>query len=101
LALVLKACPDILPYTARSYVDWHEFTRAASVVRPQMGISSDAWKDAVEVMGSAQAALAVAGILEQFSARGYHRALTAGARQGQFSPGPMIMALLSARAGES
>jgi len=105
LAMVLKACPDILPYTARSYVDWHEFTRAASVVRPQMGISSDAWKDAVEVMGSAQAALVVAGILQRFSAirsaGGYLRALTARARQGQFSPRPMIMSLLSARAGES
>ncbi|WP_421701010.1 plasmid replication protein RepC [Aliiroseovarius sp.] len=98
LGLVLKACPDILPYATHEVTNWHELVALAALVRGMMGISPDAWAEAVEAMGPEVAAITVAGILQRVSdiksPGGYLRALSRKAAVGAFSPGPMIMALL-------
>jgi len=98
LALVLKACPDILPYATDPIRHWHDLVVLAAFVRGMMGISPDAWTDAQRIMGPEVAAVTVAGILQRVndirSPGGYLRALTRKAEDGCFSPGPMIMALL-------
>lgn len=100
LFVVLKACPDILPYAQDRISNWHELVNTAEFVRGMMGISQHAWKEAVGAMGPEVAAITVAGILQRVaeinSPGGYLRALTRKAQDGGFSPGPMIMALLNA-----
>lgn len=99
LALVLRACPEIELYSQGGIRHWHELSAAAGFVRGMMGISPDAWERAVAEMGRENAAITVAGILQRVaeigSPGGYLRALTRKAGQGGYSPGPMIMALLS------
>lgn len=98
LPLVLKACPDILPYADSPPRHWHELVALAAYVRAMMGISADGWDKACRAMGPEVAAICVAGILQKIggikSPGGYLRALTTKAETGAFSPGPMIMALL-------
>ena len=99
LSLVLKACPDILPY-ARDEIDhWHQLVATASLVRGMMGISPHAWQHAQDTMGPEVAAITCAAILQRVSdihsPGGYLRALTTRAEAQGFSPGPMIMALLN------
>ena len=69
-----------------------------------LGVSPSAWEDAVGVMGERQAAVVVAAILQRgaaiLSAGGYLRDLTHKAQKGQFSLGPMLMALIGRRKGE-
>jgi len=99
LALILKACPDILPYCERDPKDWRDIVVAAGYVRGMMGISPSAWQEAQELMGPETAAVTVACILQRFSEinspGGYLRALAGKAAMGAFSPGPMVMALLN------
>lgn len=63
-----------------------------------MGISPSAWNDAKRDMGAAQASIALAAMLERVtdirSPGGYLRSLSAKAAVGEFSCGPMIMALM-------
>ena len=77
---------------------------AAINVRSMLGVSPSAYMDACVVMGQEQAAVAIACILERAteinSAGGYLRSLTRKADDGQFSLGPMLMALLRRRSGE-
>lgn len=98
LGLVLKACPDILPYSKNEVRNWYELVATAAFVRGMMGISLDAWNDAQHAMGPEVAAMTVAAILQRIedikSPGGYLRALTRKAETGGFSPGPMVMALL-------
>ena len=105
LPLVLKACPDILPYAGDSIRSWHELIGAAAYVRGMMGISLDAWQEAQRVMGSSEAAVVVISILQRVdtinSPGGYLRALTLKAANGAFSSGPMVMALLSSASGRA
>ena len=99
LGLVLKACPDILTYSRDEVRHWHQLSALAALVRGMMGISAEAWETAQRTMGPETAAITVAAILQRVervrSPGGYLRALTRKAEQGAFSPGPMIMALLS------
>ncbi|EEE34985.1 replication protein C [Rhodobacteraceae bacterium KLH11] len=99
LALILKACPDILPYCEREPGDWRDLVVAAGYVRGMMGISPSAWQEAQELMGPETAAVTVACILQRFaeinSPGGYLRSLAGKAALGAFSPGPMVMALLN------
>ncbi|QUJ78308.1 replication initiation protein RepC [Sulfitobacter albidus] len=101
LRLILNACPDIAPYARDEIRHWHGLIAAASHVRGMMGITKDAWEEAVRVMGAMSAATTVTAILQRVSEikspGGYLRALTRKAARGAFSPGPMIMALLSDR----
>lgn len=99
--MVLQACPDIADYAPGGTVgNWRDLMSAAIVVRSMLGVSPSAYEDACEVMGPENAAVAVACILERAghitSAGGYLRDLTAKARRGEFSLGPMLMALMRA-----
>jgi replication initiation protein RepC len=107
LPMVLEACPDIVDYiTGRegqrsSPPSWAEFLKAAELVRAMLGISPDAWRDAVETMGQADASIVVAAILQKGEEvrfpGGYLRALTEKKREGQFSVGPILMALIGTK----
>jgi replication initiation protein RepC len=105
---------------------WSSFQRAAEAVRPMIGISKDAWHEACQFLSPVGAAIAVAMILQRseysseaitiksvdaigspamlvngspviLSPGGYLRALTEKARAGEFTPGPMLMALIGQR----
>ncbi len=98
LALVVKACPDVLPYAQNEIRDWRDLIAVAAFVRGMMGISPQAWEVACRDMGPAVAAITVCCILQRVdqinSPGGYLRSLTEKAGAGSFSPGPMVMALL-------
>ncbi|TBY88147.1 plasmid replication protein RepC [Rhizobium leguminosarum] len=102
LSMVLRACPEITPFgRGGSIGSWREMMMAAVTVRSMLGVSPSAYEEACEVMGHAGAAIAVACIYERAgqinSAGGYLRDLTAKARRGEFSLGPMLFALLRAK----
>ncbi|MGO4568007.1 plasmid replication protein RepC [Rhizobium sp. 2YAF20] len=99
LGMVLQACPQIAMYGPGGAISsWRELMSAAVVVRSMLGVSPSAYEDACEAMGPENAAATMACILEKAghinSAGGYLRDLTARARRGEFSLGPMLMALL-------
>ncbi len=104
LGMVLSACPDIVDFAPGGISHWREFREAAEVARSALGVSPDAWAQAREVLGADDAAIAVAAILQRgsdiTSAGGYLRALTAKAREGQFSLGPLLMSLLRRKTAE-
>ena len=99
LTMVLRACPQISDYAPSGAIShWRELMTAAVVVRSMLGVSPSAYQDACEVMGQENAAVAMACILEGAgrinSPGGYLRVLTRRAERGEFSLGPMLMALL-------
>ncbi|MCV9966909.1 plasmid replication protein RepC [Pararhizobium sp. BT-229] len=101
LGMVLQACPEIVMYGAGGAIsNWRELMAAAVVIRSMLGVSPSAYQDACEVMGPENAATTMACILERTghinSAGGYLRDLTVKARRGEFSLGPVLMALLRA-----
>jgi replication initiation protein RepC len=101
LSMVLRACPEIRDYAPGGSIgNWREMMSAAVTVRSTLGVSPSAYQEACETMGQAGAAIAIACILERAghinSAGGYLRDLTAKARRGEFSLGPMLFAQLRA-----
>ncbi|TCM76596.1 plasmid replication protein RepC [Rhizobium sp. BK068] len=101
LSMVLRACPEMSPFgPGGSIGNWREMMSAAVTVRSMLGVSPSAYEEACEVLGQAGAAIAVACIHERSghinSAGGYLRDLTAKARRGEFSLGPMLFAQLRA-----
>lgn len=99
LGLVLKACPTIGDYGPGGIIGtWRDFMSAAVVVRSMLGVSPSAYQDACDAMGPENAAATVACILERNhlinSAGAYLRDLTRRTQNGEFSLGPMLMALL-------
>lgn len=104
IGLVMRACPEIAAYAPEGQVQsWRDLMSAAVVVRSTLGVSASAYQDACEAMGAENAAVAMAAILERAghinSAGGYLRDLTSRTRRGEFSLGPMIMALLKVNSG--
>ena len=102
--MVLEACPDVAHYSRHEIAHWKDFLDTVEkTVRPSLGISSSAWKDAVDAMGEIEAAIVVVAILQRGdmirSAGGYLRNLTAKARSRTFSAWPMILALLRLASG--
>lgn len=105
LRMVLRACPQIADYGPTSGIgSWRDLMATAVIVRSTLGVSSSAYQEACEVMGPENAATVVACILENAghinSAGGYLRDLTRRAQRGEFSLGPVLMALLRANGGE-
>ncbi|MCM2396034.1 replication initiation protein RepC [Rhizobium sp. S95] len=101
LSVILRACPTIRDYgPAGGISTWRELMSAAVVVRSMLGVSPSAYQDACEAMGPENAAATIACILERAnfinSAGGYLRDLTRRSERGEFSLGPMVMALLKA-----
>ena len=101
LGMVLRACPDIGDYGPGGAIgNWREFMAAAVLVRSMLGISPSAYQDACDIMGQEGAAVAIACILQRGghinSPGGYLRDLTRRAEKGEFSLGPVLMALIRA-----
>ncbi|MBB4420792.1 replication initiation protein RepC [Rhizobium leguminosarum] len=101
LGMVMRACPEIAMYGPGGTIgSWREMMSAAVVTRSMLGVSPSAYQEACDVMGSENAATAIACILERAghinSPGGYLRDLTRKAARGEFSLGPMLMALLKA-----
>jgi len=105
LGMVLEACPDILDFAPSGISSWRDLASTAAVVRSALGVSPDAWRQALEVLGEHDASIVIAAILQRGeeikSAGGYLRALTAKARAGDFSLGPVLMALLRGKAAKA
>jgi replication initiation protein RepC len=106
LGMVLDACPDILDFAPGGGISsWRDLIATAGTVRSALGVSPDAWGQAHEVLGEHDAAIVVAAILQRGeeikSAGGYLRTLTAKARVGEFSLGPVLMALLRSKAAKA
>ncbi len=104
LGLVLRACPEVAMYGPNGAISsWRELMSAAITVRSMLGVSPSAYQDACDAMGPEMAAAAMACILERGghinSAGGYLRDLTRRAEKGEFSLGPMLMALVRANGG--
>jgi replication initiation protein RepC len=98
LGMVLEACPDIVDYAKEGINSWRDLIATAGLARAALGISADAWREAQETMGTTDAAVVIAAILQKGEAigrpGGYLRALSAKARAKEFSIGPVLMALL-------
>jgi replication initiation protein RepC len=106
LGMVMRACPQIADYGLGGEIaSWRDLMGAAVVARSALGVSPSAYQEACEVMGSENAAATIACILERAghinSAGGYLRNLTERSRKGEFSLGPVLMALLRAAGAES
>ncbi len=106
LGMVLEACPDIVDYGRGGEISsWQDLAAAAATVRSALGVSPDAWSQALDVLGEHDAAIVIAAILQRGdeikSAGGYLRVLTEKARAGEFSLGPVLMALLRGKAGKA
>ncbi|SFJ74913.1 replication initiation protein RepC [Bosea sp. OK403] len=104
LGMVLDACPDIIDYSRGGILNWRDLAATVAVVRPMLGISPSAWADALGALGEIEASIVVAAILQRgeaiSSAGGYLRSLTRRAEAGEFSLGPMLMALIGSRKRE-
>jgi len=105
LGMVLEACPDILDFASGGISSWRDLAATAAVVRKAIGVSPDAWAQALEVLGEHDTSIVIAAILQRGdeikSAGGYLRVLTAKARAGEFSLGPVLMALLRGKAAKA
>lgn len=102
LGMVLRACPEIVMYAQTGTVaGWRDLMSAAIVARSALGITPSVYQHACEVLGGENAAVLVACMLERAehinSAGAYLRDLIEKARRGEFSLGPMLMALLRSR----
>ncbi len=101
LHLVIASCPSLKTFYQGDVRHWHQLFDAACHVRPAMGISASAWEEAQRFMGPEQASIVIVAMLERFadirSPGGYLRSLTAKAAAGEFSCGPMVMALIGRR----
>ncbi len=102
LGIVLDACPGVLELVQGGAIrHWRDFLAAAELVRPMLGISPSAWREAREALGEQHAAITLAAIYQRAdqigSPGGYLRSLTDRARDGKFSTWPMVMALLRAK----
>jgi len=103
LAMVLQACPEVAIYGPGGTVSsWRDLLAAAVVIRSMLAVSPSAYERASAVMGPENAATVMACILERaghiHSAGGYLRDLTQKAERGEFSVGPMLMALMRTNA---
>ena len=101
LGMILDACPDMLDYARSGITNWRDFHATVAVIKPMLGISPSAWEGAVDAMGEQHAAIVVACLLQRSdgitNAGGYLRDLTRRKLEGEFSIGPMVMALLSTK----
>lgn len=101
LGLVLDACPDVANFAREGIRSWRDLADTAEKIRPMLGISPDAWREACRVMGDDAASVTVAAILQRAehikSPGGYLRALVERKRRGEFSLGPVLQALMRAQ----
>ena len=101
--LVVETFPAIRDYGRRGAVDSaDELVGAAEIARSALGISPSAFAEARAAMGSFEAAVAVAFILEHHetirSPGGYLRSLTDRAGEGAFSAWAIVLSTAKRRA---
>ncbi|MEI5678463.1 MULTISPECIES: plasmid replication protein RepC [unclassified Mesorhizobium] len=105
LNLVLKACPDIADYARNGISRWGDLIETANLVRSALGVTLDAWNHANQAMGPVDTAIITAAMLQRAgkisNPGGYLRSLTEKARNGNFTVGPALMALLRKQNGPS
>jgi len=99
LALILQACPQISDYAQGGSIrGWRDLVSAAVTVRSMLGITPETYQGACESLGRENAAVIIACMLERAthinSPGGYLRDLTRKGARGEFSLGPMLMALV-------
>jgi replication initiation protein RepC len=99
LALILQACPQISDYAQGGPIrGWRDLLTAAVTVRSMLGITPETYQAACESLGRENAAVIIACMLERAthinSPGGYLRDLTRKGARGEFSLGPMLMALV-------
>jgi len=99
LALILQACPQISDYAQGGSIrGWRDLVTAAVTVRSMLGITPETYQAACESLGRENAAVVIACMLERAthinSPGGYLRDLTRKGARGEFSLGPMLMALV-------
>lgn len=99
LALILQACPQITYYAQGGSIRaWRDLMTAAVTVRSMLGITPETYQAACESLGRENAAVVIACMLERAthinSPGGYLRDLTRKGARGEFSLGPMLMALV-------
>ena len=64
--MVIEACPDVRHYAPGGKIrTWGDFLAAAGAVRPMIGISPDAWREAQAALGQVEAHVVVATILQR------------------------------------
>ncbi|UGA48994.1 replication protein C (plasmid) [Bradyrhizobium quebecense] len=101
LRCVVEACPDFADYAAGNILTIQDMIATASLVRPLLGVSWSAWREACSVMGEVQASATLAAILQRGdsikNAGGYLRTLTQRAAAGAFSIWSMLMVLKTSR----
>ena len=97
LRLVLSCCQEMRSYIDAPIRHWYELVRRRRRRSSNDGDLSFGLEAAKQSMGPKEAAIVIVAMLERFdrirSPGGYLRHLTGKAESGQFSPGPMIMAL--------
>lgn len=99
LTLILQACPQISDYAQGGSIrGWRDLVTAAVTVRSMLGITPETYRAACESLGRENAAVVIACMLERAthinSPGGYLRDLTRKGARGEFSLGPMLMALV-------
>jgi replication initiation protein RepC len=91
-------------YAKGGISNWRDLLIVAAVVRSMLGISPSAWEAAQSIMGKLPAAIVAAAIVQRgaaiTSAGGYLREPTRKAEVGEFTIGPMLMALIGRRKRE-
>lgn len=99
LSLVLKACPQAAALAPNALRSHNDLIKASEKFCSLLDIHVTALQKARLVMGPAQAAITIAGILtradEIRSPGGYLRTLTSRAEKGTYSTLPMLSALLN------
>jgi replication initiation protein RepC len=97
LAEVVALCPELGTFHPEPIRNWRDLHAAASQLHPALGISPSAWAEAQGAMGSEQASVVIAVLLERYpeirSPGGYLRALSAQAARGAFCCASMVRAL--------
>ncbi|WP_375176177.1 plasmid replication protein RepC [Pseudooceanicola sp.] len=94
---VVEACPDVHPYLDRLR-GWNDFVEAICRVAPMTGIDSRTWAEACRTMGPENAATTVAIIVQRIGSiakpGAYLRTLTRKAEEGEYSPLPLLRAMV-------
>ena len=99
LSQLKEACPEFAEYALDGLKSWADAGKAADLARPMLGISKNAWHEAVEAMGQGGAIVVLAYLIERAgeikSAGGYLRSLTDRASAGKLRLRPMVDSLLN------
>ncbi|KKL51774.1 hypothetical protein LCGC14_2292130 [marine sediment metagenome] len=96
---VIAACQELRTMHPEPIRHWADISHLADRFAPMIGIGEHLLNEARQVMGEVSAAISVLCILERHAdirtPPAYLRSLVQRARQGSFTPGPMVRALLN------